>query len=78
MVHLKFDWPAGTRVVVEAEWSRLNQTQQRRDSVIINSRYHMNVLEHPRGRLVEIDATATMFSNPGQKATEDYISGRFG
>jgi len=30
------------------------------------------------GRLVEIDSTATMFSNPGEKATEDYISGRFG
>jgi phosphate transport system ATP-binding protein len=30
------------------------------------------------GRLVEIDDTATMFSNPSQKATEDYISGRFG
>ncbi len=58
MVHLKFAWPAGTRVVVEAEWSRLDQTQQRRDSVIINSRYHMNVLEHPRGRLVEIDSFA--------------------
>jgi phosphate transport system ATP-binding protein len=30
------------------------------------------------GRLVEIDDTATIFSNPKQKATEDYISGRFG
>jgi phosphate transport system ATP-binding protein len=30
------------------------------------------------GRLVEIDDTATIFSNPVQKATEDYISGRFG
>jgi phosphate transport system ATP-binding protein len=30
------------------------------------------------GRLVEIDDTATIFSNPSQKATEDYISGRFG
>ena len=30
------------------------------------------------GRLVEIGDTATMFSNPGVKATEDYISGRFG
>ena len=30
------------------------------------------------GRLVEIDDTATMFSNPSQRATEDYISGRFG
>ena len=30
------------------------------------------------GRLVEIDDTEKMFSNPGKKATEDYISGRFG
>jgi phosphate transport system ATP-binding protein len=30
------------------------------------------------GRLVEIDATEKIFSNPDQKATEDYISGRFG
>ncbi|MDM8083475.1 phosphate ABC transporter ATP-binding protein PstB [Cellulomonas cellasea] len=30
------------------------------------------------GRLIELDDTATMFSSPRQKATEDYISGRFG
>ncbi|GLZ38390.1 phosphate ABC transporter ATP-binding protein PstB [Actinokineospora sp. NBRC 105648] len=30
------------------------------------------------GRLVEIDDTERIFSNPTQKATEDYISGRFG
>ncbi len=30
------------------------------------------------GRLVEMSDTATMFSNPSQKATEDYVSGRFG
>ncbi len=30
------------------------------------------------GRLVEVDATGKIFSNPAQKATEDYISGRFG
>ncbi len=30
------------------------------------------------GRLVEMDDTARIFSNPGEKATEDYISGRFG
>jgi phosphate transport system ATP-binding protein len=27
---------------------------------------------------VEIDDTDKIFSNPTQKATEDYISGRFG
>ncbi|MHA6801546.1 phosphate ABC transporter ATP-binding protein PstB [Bounagaea algeriensis] len=30
------------------------------------------------GQLVEMDETGTIFSNPSQKATEDYISGRFG
>jgi phosphate transport system ATP-binding protein len=30
------------------------------------------------GRLVEFGDTATMFSNPTERATEDYISGRFG
>ncbi len=30
------------------------------------------------GRLVEIDSTQKIFSNPSEKATEDYISGRFG
>jgi len=30
------------------------------------------------GRLVEIDETRTIFSNPANKATEDYVSGRFG
>ena len=30
------------------------------------------------GQLVEIGATEKIFSNPDQKATEDYITGRFG
>jgi phosphate transport system ATP-binding protein len=30
------------------------------------------------GRLVEIDETSKIFTNPGEKATEDYITGRFG
>ena len=30
------------------------------------------------GRLIEVDDTGKIFSNPSQKATEDYISGRFG
>jgi phosphate transport system ATP-binding protein len=30
------------------------------------------------GRLIEINDTAKIFSNPDEKATEDYISGRFG
>lgn len=30
------------------------------------------------GRLVEMDDTSVIFSTPAQRATEDYISGRFG
>lgn len=30
------------------------------------------------GKLVEVDDTEKIFSNPREKATEDYISGRFG
>ena len=30
------------------------------------------------GELVEIDATSTIFTNPSRKATEDYITGRYG
>jgi phosphate transport system ATP-binding protein len=30
------------------------------------------------GRLVEYDRTDKVFTNPGQKMTEDYITGRFG
>jgi phosphate transport system ATP-binding protein len=30
------------------------------------------------GKLIEFDRTEKIFSNPGQKQTEDYISGRFG
>ena len=30
------------------------------------------------GRLVEFDKTSKIFSNPTQKRTEDYVSGRFG
>ena len=30
------------------------------------------------GRLVEMGPTESMFTNPGKKETEDYVSGRFG
>jgi len=30
------------------------------------------------GHLIEMDQTTKIFSNPDEKATEDYISGRFG
>jgi len=30
------------------------------------------------GKLIEFDVTSKIFSNPAQKQTEDYITGRFG
>ncbi len=30
------------------------------------------------GHLIEIDATPKIFTRPGQKQTEDYVTGRFG
>ncbi|GAA0966969.1 phosphate ABC transporter ATP-binding protein PstB [Actinocorallia libanotica] len=30
------------------------------------------------GRLIELDETSKIFTNPSEKATEDYITGRFG
>jgi len=30
------------------------------------------------GRLVEFDQTARIFTNPREKSTQDYITGRFG
>jgi phosphate transport system ATP-binding protein len=30
------------------------------------------------GKLIEIDETPRIFANPSQRATEDYITGRFG
>jgi phosphate transport system ATP-binding protein len=30
------------------------------------------------GRLIEVDSTEKIFSNPSEKQTEDYVSGRFG
>jgi phosphate transport system ATP-binding protein len=39
--------------------------------------FNLRAMGEP-GELVEIDETGKIFSNPSQKATEDYISGRFG
>jgi phosphate transport system ATP-binding protein len=39
--------------------------------------FNLTVTGEP-GRLIEMDETQKIFSNPTQRATEDYISGRFG
>ena len=37
-----------------------------------------SVDENRTGQLIEFDDTEKIFTNPGQKRTEDYITGRFG
>ncbi|MFC1409519.1 phosphate ABC transporter ATP-binding protein PstB [Streptacidiphilus sp. N1-12] len=39
--------------------------------------FNLSAVGQP-GRLIEIDSTEKIFSNPSVQATEDYISGRFG
>ncbi|SFC23002.1 phosphate ABC transporter ATP-binding protein PstB [Streptomyces aidingensis] len=39
--------------------------------------FNLKAIGEP-GALVEIDATTKIFTNPGNTATEDYVSGRFG
>ena len=39
--------------------------------------FNLSAVGQP-GRLIEIDATEKIFSNPSVQSTEDYISGRFG
>jgi phosphate transport system ATP-binding protein len=38
----------------------------------------MMIDEKRSGRLVEFGSTSTIFTNPKNKQTEDYVSGRFG
>ena len=37
-----------------------------------------SVDDHRTGKLIEFDDTEKIFTNPGKKSTEDYITGRFG
>jgi phosphate transport system ATP-binding protein len=38
----------------------------------------MMIDEHRSGRMIEFDRTQTIFTNPKDKRTEDYVTGRFG
>jgi phosphate transport system ATP-binding protein len=55
-------------------------THNMQQAARVSDRRGFFTIEGPgaRGRLVEIDDTSTIFSNPTQKRTEDYITGRFG
>ena len=39
--------------------------------------FNLQAIGEP-GKLIEYDDTTTIFNNPANKQTEDYISGRFG
>ena len=38
----------------------------------------MMIDEHRSGRMIEFDNTQRIFTNPKDKRTEDYVTGRFG
>jgi len=38
----------------------------------------MMIDENRSGRMIEFDRTNTIFTNPKDKRTEDYVTGRFG
>ena len=38
----------------------------------------MMIDDHRAGRLIEFDQTQVIFTNPKDKRTEDYVTGRFG
>jgi phosphate transport system ATP-binding protein len=38
----------------------------------------MMIDEHRSGRMIEFDITQRIFTNPKDKRTEDYVTGRFG
>lgn len=55
-VSLRFNWPVGMTAIVEQEFTRVNQTSTRNDSITVTSSYRLRVLKHPRGRLVVADS----------------------
>ena len=55
-VSLRFNWPVGMTAIVEQEFTRVQQSPGKNDSVTVASSYRMRVLEHARGRLVVADS----------------------
>ena len=60
-VRLHFDWPVGMTASVEQFWMRTRTTGARSDTVRLPSTYRIQVLAHPKGRLVRTDR----FTLPG-------------
>ena len=55
-VSLRFNWPVGMTAIVEQEFTRVQQSPEKTDSVTVTSSYRMRVLQHARGRLVVADS----------------------
>jgi phosphate transport system ATP-binding protein len=65
---------------LKAEYTIVIVTHNMQQAARVSDRtafFNLSAVGEP-GRLVEVDSTAKIFSNPSVPATEDYISGRFG
>lgn len=54
-VRLRFDWPVGMTASVDQVWMRTRTTGARTDTIRLPSTYRLQVLKHPKGRLVRTD-----------------------
>src|SRR5688572_13363675 len=63
-VSLRFGWPVGMMARVDQEWTRIQISPQRRDSVGVRSRYRLTVSSHPKGRLIQSDSFAVTSAPP--------------
>ncbi|RBM17875.1 phosphate ABC transporter ATP-binding protein PstB [Streptomyces sp. PT12] len=65
---------------LKAEYTIVIVTHNMQQAARVSDRtafFNLAAIGEP-GRLIEVDATEKIFSNPSVQATEDYISGRFG
>ena len=60
--------------IIDKEFAHNNEESL----VVLQEKGQQRYLFFYMGKLIEIDATGKIFTNPTQKQTEDYISGRFG
>src|SRR5687768_7294280 len=55
-VSLRFAWPIGMSARVEQEWTRVQESPEKRDSTYVRSTYRLQALPHPSGRLIQVDS----------------------
>lgn len=72
-VRLRFDWPVGMTADVEQVWVRTRTTEARTDSVRMPSTYRLQVLAHPKGRLVRTDRFAIAPAAAGAGGEQEAI-----